>query len=211
MSQLLLPEHTIDIKQEVKLEVPRLILTGLCIGLAFGLIVSIVLTKTNEQVSNELFEQTKEVSLNLGNTVFDEIVSVTNAQRNLVSLTTSKATIKDILKDGFDKLNQSELASSLQPKELASSSLTPTLKPSQKKTSVVTTTTKYKDGIGPIEIRYATLSQIDSLPRIGSEVATKIYDFIQKRNSIKSFDEFLSIDGVGPKTVEKLRSSFHIK
>ena len=211
MSQLLLPEHTIDIKQRVKLEVPRLILTGLCMGLAFGLIVGIVLTKTNEQVSNELFEQTKEVSSNLGKAVFDEIVRVTNAQRNLISLAIPKATIKNILKDGFAKLNQSKMASSWQSKELASSSITTTLKPDQKKTSTVTTTYIYKDGIGPIEINNATLGQIDALPRVGPEIAKKIYDFIQKRDSIKSFDEFLSIDGVGPKTVEKLRSSFHIK
>lgn len=60
--------------------------------------------------------------------------------------------------------------------------------------------------LAPLDLNTATTKQLEALPGIGAKHATSI---IHSRNArggrFRSVDELLEIDGIGPKTVDKIR------
>ncbi|MBQ7874831.1 MAG: helix-hairpin-helix domain-containing protein [Oscillospiraceae bacterium] len=61
------------------------------------------------------------------------------------------------------------------------------------------------DGIFPIDINTATFEELQLIPDIGPSTAKLIIDYRNELGTVLDFDEFLSIDGIGTKTVEKLK------
>ena len=64
---------------------------------------------------------------------------------------------------------------------------------------------------GPLDLNTATTKQLEALPGIGEHLARSI---IASRNArgghFKSVDELLKIDGMGEKTLEKIRPFVYV-
>ena len=61
------------------------------------------------------------------------------------------------------------------------------------------------DGIFPIDINTATEEELQLIPDIGPVTAKLIIDYRNELGTVLDFDEFLSVDGIETKTVEKLK------
>ena len=66
-----------------------------------------------------------------------------------------------------------------------------------------------KNGI--ININKATMEELQTLPGIGEVKAKNIITYREEKGSFKSVDELSNIDGIGVKTVDKLRDMVDIK
>ena len=66
-----------------------------------------------------------------------------------------------------------------------------------------------KNGI--ININKATMEELQTLPGIGEVKAKNIIAYREEKGSFKSVDELSNIDGIGVKTVDKLRDMVDIK
>ena len=64
---------------------------------------------------------------------------------------------------------------------------------------------KDENGIFPIEINKASEEELQLIPNIGPSTAKLIIDYRNEYGSIVSFNELLSIDGIGEKTVLVLK------
>jgi competence ComEA-like helix-hairpin-helix protein len=63
---------------------------------------------------------------------------------------------------------------------------------------------KSEDDIFPININTATYSELLQIPGVGPVTADMVIDYRDYKGTILDFDEFLSVDGIGKKTVELL-------
>ena len=61
------------------------------------------------------------------------------------------------------------------------------------------------DSVFPICINTATSEELQLIPDIGPATAKLIIDYRNEYGTIVTFSELLSIDGIGNKTVEKLK------
>ena len=57
----------------------------------------------------------------------------------------------------------------------------------------------------PIDLNAASVEQLVAVPGIGKSLAQRIVDFRQKNGPFKSVDELLKVQGIGEKSLEKLR------
>ncbi len=62
-----------------------------------------------------------------------------------------------------------------------------------------------EDGVFPIGINTATSEELQLIPKIGPATAALIIDYRNEQGTILSFEELLSISGIGEKTVEILK------
>ena len=53
-----------------------------------------------------------------------------------------------------------------------------------------------------ININTATVSELQSLPRIGEQVARRIVEFREKNGKFKKIEELMKVKGIGEKTWE---------
>ena len=56
-----------------------------------------------------------------------------------------------------------------------------------------------------VNINSATVSQFQTLPRIGAKVAQRIVDYREAHKGFKSVDELRNVKGIGPKVFESLK------
>ena len=56
-----------------------------------------------------------------------------------------------------------------------------------------------------VNINSATVSQFQTLPRIGAKVAQRIVDYREAHKGFKSVDELRNVKGIGPKVFENLK------
>lgn len=57
----------------------------------------------------------------------------------------------------------------------------------------------------PVDINTASASDLETVPGIGKALAQRIVDFRQKNGAFGKVDELLKIQGIGDKSLEKLR------
>lgn len=189
-------------------------LTGLMAGLALGTIVGIAIYNQGESSASGSFENVKKATEALGLPIFNAMSQATNNFLSQDKLKTQVATIKDLLAEKTPAKNAAPQKSASAQKEvkISASSLfggEPPRTPPPKTNPVQPG--KYKDGYGSDDINTATAEQLDKIPRLSANIIKEIVSFIQTKGPINSFDQFLEINGVGEKTVEKLRQFFHIK
>lgn len=188
----------------------RWLVAGLCAGLATGLVVGIAVSGIKPATTENSYSQSKSSAQSLG---WDQLDNVYKTSQAFV-LSRSPVLYKNLLAsigDRFALLDKSDS----QPKSVdlgkSTSSKPTTTKPvSSSLTPQAQTNGKYLDGTGEIDINSATLEQIDAISRMSTGTAKDILNYIKTKGPIKSFDELDTISGVGPKTIEKLRASFHI-
>lgn len=190
-------------------------LAGLLAGLALGTIVGIAIYyNQNSSNTSGSFSDVKKATEALGLPMFNAISQATDNFLSQDKLKTQVATLKALLAEKTPTKNALSEKSATAKKEIkvSASSLfgnLPTQTPPPKTNPVLPG--KYKDGYGPDDINTATAEQLDKIPRLSANIIKEIVSFIQTKGPINSFDQFLEINGVGEKTVEKLRQYFHIK
>jgi competence protein ComEA len=59
--------------------------------------------------------------------------------------------------------------------------------------------------VAPVDVNAASVDQLVTVPGIGKSLAQRIVDFRQKNGPFKSVDELLKVQGIGEKSLEKLR------
>ncbi len=190
----------------------RWLAAGLCTGLAVGLVVGIAISGIRPATRENSINQSKSAAQSLGWDQLDSVYKSCQAftiSRNPTLYKNLLAAIGDrfsilaktpVQPKVVDLEKPTETKSSIVAKPVISS-VAPTPAPSNG---------KYLDGTGEIDINSATLEQIDAVYRMSINTAKDIFNYIRTKGPIKTFDELDSISGVGTKTIEKLRSAFHI-
>ncbi|MFC2170301.1 ComEA family DNA-binding protein [Acidobacteriota bacterium] len=56
-----------------------------------------------------------------------------------------------------------------------------------------------------VNINTATVTELQSLPRIGAKVAQRIVDFRNEHGQFKKIEELMKVKGIGEKTFEQLK------
>ena len=56
-----------------------------------------------------------------------------------------------------------------------------------------------------VDINLATTRELESLPQVGPALAKRIVDFREIHGAFKSVDDLLKVQGIGEKTLAKLR------
>ncbi len=185
------------------------ILTGATAGIAIGIIIGIMLSDSaNPNKSEKSFERATSASASLGWIKLDEYTNKTQSYLRISELTPLKLELSNALKNKFDydfkKIEDIETTTS------TSIDLSSIETPIKSEIAPNLGSKEYKDGFGDISIFDATFDQIDKIPYVSVNAADAVFKHVQK-NKITNFDELLSLKGVGPKTVERLRENFHIK
>ena len=62
-----------------------------------------------------------------------------------------------------------------------------------------------------IDLNHATQKELQVLPRIGPKAAQRIVDFRTRNGPFKSIEDLISVQGIGPKTLDQLRPLIAIK
>jgi competence protein ComEA len=57
----------------------------------------------------------------------------------------------------------------------------------------------------PVDLNAAGSDELEAVPGIGKSLASKIVAFREKNGAFKSVDDLLKVQGVGEKSLEKLR------
>lgn len=57
-----------------------------------------------------------------------------------------------------------------------------------------------------IDINRATTKELERLPGIGPQIAGRIVAYREKNGAFKRVDDIIKVKGIGPKTLERLRS-----
>lgn len=201
----------------------RWLTSGLIAGAIIGVIAGIAVTKITPGQNETTIEQSKFAAQTLGWGSLDKITATSKAfdTKNDVKLTQN---LETALTQAYAMLGKPQpKTAAVEKPTLITASTTQALKIEKPEPSAttnnqvpktqtkVTNTGAYADGTGEIDINTATLQQIDDVPRMSTTTAKNIYDYIHQKGPIKSFSELDSIKNVGEKTLEKLRSLFHIK
>jgi len=61
-----------------------------------------------------------------------------------------------------------------------------------------------------ININTATVSELQTLPRIGEQVARRIVEFREKNGAFKKIEELMKVKGIGEKTFQELKERITI-
>jgi DNA uptake protein ComE-like DNA-binding protein len=184
---------------------------GVCFGCGLGLVAGILIAGIKPATHENSFEKSRSAAQSLGWEQLDQVHKASQAY----SLSRNPGLYKGILSAIADRLailekSDGEIAKKPEPttKEQAKIEMPVTASISQ---PAPVNGSIYLDGSGKLDINAATLEQIDSVSRMSTDTAKDILNYIKTKGPVKSFDEFDSIPNVGPKTIEKLRSVFHIK
>lgn len=201
----------------------RWLTSGLIAGAIIGVIAGIAVTRITPGQNETTIEQSKLSAQTLGWDSLDKITAASKAfdtkndvklARNLeMALTQAYAMLgrPQPKTAAVEKPTLITASTTQAPKIEKSNQTVATNNPVPKTQIKVENTDMYADGTGETDINTATLQQIDDVPRMSTTTAKDIYDFIHQKGPIKSFSELDSIKNVGEKTLEKLRSLFHIK
>lgn len=190
----------------------RWLVAGLCTGFATGLVVGIAVSGIRPATRENSINQSKSAAQSLGWDQLDNVYKSSQA----FTISRNPTLYKNLLTaigDRFAILEKTPVqpkAADLEKPKEAKSSITTKPITSSAVPSSVSSNGKYLDGTGEIDINSATLEQIDAISRMSTNTAKDILNYIKTKGPIKSFDELDTISGVGPKTIEKLRSAFHI-
>ena len=57
----------------------------------------------------------------------------------------------------------------------------------------------------PVDLNAAGETELQAVPGIGKSLATRIVQFREKNGAFKSVDDLLKVQGIGEKSLEKLR------
>ena len=57
----------------------------------------------------------------------------------------------------------------------------------------------------PVDLNAAGSDELEAIPGIGKSLATRIVTFREKNGAFKSVDDLLKVQGIGEKSLEKLR------
>ncbi len=58
---------------------------------------------------------------------------------------------------------------------------------------------------GKVSLNSASAAELERIPGIGPVTAERILSYRQKRGPFRSVDELLSVEGIGPKKLQKIR------
>lgn len=64
---------------------------------------------------------------------------------------------------------------------------------------------------GRLDLNQATLEDLTRLPGIGRSLAGRIIEYRQRNGSFRQVEDLLSVPGIGPGTVEKIRNAVQIR
>jgi competence protein ComEA len=65
-------------------------------------------------------------------------------------------------------------------------------------------------GAKPVSLNRATAAELDRVPGVGPTTAARILAARAARGRFRSLEELLDVDGIGPKTLEKMRPHLRI-
>jgi competence protein ComEA len=57
----------------------------------------------------------------------------------------------------------------------------------------------------PVDINAATAAQLETLPRIGPQIARRIVDFREKNGPFRKIEDLMKVRGIGEKVFEGLK------
>lgn len=195
----------------------RWLISGLIAGVSVGLIIGISMSRMPPLSTVSTMESSRTAALALG---WDELNKICESSKaydssniaalkmNLGSALTGAYANMDNKKQSLAKAGMANLP--VKPSQLETNKPISDNRANYNQ-NPMKQDGKYADGSGPIDINSATLQQIDDVPRMSTSTASEIYKYIHEKGPIKSFLELDSIKNVGEKTIEKLRTLFHIK
>lgn len=64
---------------------------------------------------------------------------------------------------------------------------------------------------GKLDVNHASAREIEQIPGVGPSLARSILEARTARGRFRSFDELDEVDGIGPKTLDKLRSFLEVR
>ena len=67
-----------------------------------------------------------------------------------------------------------------------------------------------KQEVSPIDVNSASVEELMSIPGIGQVMAQRIVEFREKNGPYKSVDDLLKVQGIGEKSLAKLRDRFTV-
>jgi competence protein ComEA len=203
-----MPNNSMPSKKEI-----RWLTSGLIAGATVGLVIGVAVSGIQSSKTENSYDQSRLSAQSLGWSSLNDVYDASKA----FSLSYNKALYGDILAALSNRyslaLKEMPISSSSSTKSIQSRKLVlpdKILASSATKSETSRSNSGYLDGTGPVDINNATLQQIDDVPRMSTDTAKLIRDFIKTKGPIKSFNELDQIKNVGPKTIEKLRSLFHI-
>ncbi|RAP76942.1 hypothetical protein DL346_15550 [Paenibacillus montanisoli] len=65
--------------------------------------------------------------------------------------------------------------------------------------------------MGKIDINHATAEELDAIPGIGAAKAKSIVEDRKKNGLFRKADDLLRVKGIGPKLLEKMKSSIVVQ
>ncbi len=68
-----------------------------------------------------------------------------------------------------------------------------------------------KDNDGRINVNTANAAALDTIPGIGPTLAARIIDHRQKRNGFTDLDQLGEVEGIGPKTLAKIKPYIYVE